>query len=705
MSSKYLHFTIGPVHSFVLQARRTRDYWAGSFLLSWLTGVGMYAAKSKGAELVIPTLPTTMERAFSGTFSREDDDHFEAFCELRFGRLPNKATIRLPDGIDDAQAVALVREIIGNIESAWKGLADHVWLQDFEPFFESEDYEKKAQVVNNWNKQVNHFFDIRWCVNESISGGESLFKRGLWRTPNNPIANQNILKCMIAKDLPELSGQEKTSEAKARFWDKLRQYHFKADKDKLRLIHDIRDGELLSAISYIKRRFSAVLNNEHNGTGDEKVSVNGWHINPRVPSTPYIAAAPWLAQLIQGLKTANDQIEAQSHVAEFRHAVVDLLNIGFVKNVNQLKNEVLNKGINEGLNEELGSAECTKKAAESHGWLQSLAKTDGPLFFENELENYRSFEGFDAATDPFQKKSARALKALKKLKTYLPEHTAALNPHYAMISMDGDKFGDLLKALDHQYWPAFNQMLASFTGQVDEVVKSHDGFLVYVGGEDVVALTPAQTALECAIKLRAVFSEEVGTFNKTHGLKHNVTASTAVCFTHYKVPLSQVTRESEQLLGEVAKDECGRDAIAIRHLGQGHTYFTWSSPWRDFSPDFVFNNASLHHLASLLSGKRFGRSFIYRAKQRIEEFKGVGDPEILKGMLLSDLGRSGYNQSKEGALDPDWIEKILDFAQVRTNTPLQQQAESAVKYSTDALAALLFVAELLPNGVNAGETL
>lgn len=27
------HFTLGPVQGFVAQARRTRDFWAGSFLL------------------------------------------------------------------------------------------------------------------------------------------------------------------------------------------------------------------------------------------------------------------------------------------------------------------------------------------------------------------------------------------------------------------------------------------------------------------------------------------------------------------------------------------------------------------------------------------------------------------------------------------------------------------------------------------------
>jgi CRISPR-associated protein Cmr2 len=36
-----LHFSLGPVQGFVAQARRTRDFWAGSFILSYLAGQAM----------------------------------------------------------------------------------------------------------------------------------------------------------------------------------------------------------------------------------------------------------------------------------------------------------------------------------------------------------------------------------------------------------------------------------------------------------------------------------------------------------------------------------------------------------------------------------------------------------------------------------------------------------------------------------------
>ena len=40
-SSALLKFQIGPVQDFIAQARSTRDFWSGSFLLSWLVAAGI----------------------------------------------------------------------------------------------------------------------------------------------------------------------------------------------------------------------------------------------------------------------------------------------------------------------------------------------------------------------------------------------------------------------------------------------------------------------------------------------------------------------------------------------------------------------------------------------------------------------------------------------------------------------------------------
>lgn len=51
---QYFHFTLGPVQGFVAQARRTRDFWAGSFLLSWLSAVAMQAVIKQQGEIIFP---------------------------------------------------------------------------------------------------------------------------------------------------------------------------------------------------------------------------------------------------------------------------------------------------------------------------------------------------------------------------------------------------------------------------------------------------------------------------------------------------------------------------------------------------------------------------------------------------------------------------------------------------------------------------
>jgi len=50
----YFHFTLGPVQGFVAEARRTRDFWAGSFLLSYLAGIAMLEVTKQHGKIIFP---------------------------------------------------------------------------------------------------------------------------------------------------------------------------------------------------------------------------------------------------------------------------------------------------------------------------------------------------------------------------------------------------------------------------------------------------------------------------------------------------------------------------------------------------------------------------------------------------------------------------------------------------------------------------
>ena len=62
MTERLLHFTLGPVQSFVAQARRTSDLWAGSLLLSWLAGQAMKRSSPTAAISRFPACPAASSK-------------------------------------------------------------------------------------------------------------------------------------------------------------------------------------------------------------------------------------------------------------------------------------------------------------------------------------------------------------------------------------------------------------------------------------------------------------------------------------------------------------------------------------------------------------------------------------------------------------------------------------------------------------------
>ena len=70
-SERVLDFTIAPVQGFVGQARRTRDFWAGSYLISYLTAHAIKAVLEVGATDHNETAAQTGSRII---FPHVDDD-------------------------------------------------------------------------------------------------------------------------------------------------------------------------------------------------------------------------------------------------------------------------------------------------------------------------------------------------------------------------------------------------------------------------------------------------------------------------------------------------------------------------------------------------------------------------------------------------------------------------------------------------------
>src|SRR5262249_44705372 len=123
MTQYMLLFSLGPVQPFIAQARKTRDLWVGSFLLSALMQVSMKGLESK---LIFP---------------------FKPFIEGKIPDLPNKY-IAVFDSLDEARTTAEQSE--KNIRKFWQDICEDVWnaVLEFPARF-------SPVTRTQWDKQVD----------------------------------------------------------------------------------------------------------------------------------------------------------------------------------------------------------------------------------------------------------------------------------------------------------------------------------------------------------------------------------------------------------------------------------------------------------------------------------------------------------------------------------------------------------------------
>lgn len=182
--------------------------------------------------------------------------------------------------------------------------------------------------------------------------------------------------------------------------------------------------------------------------------------------------------------------------------------------------------------------------------------------------------------------------------------------YYAVLMMDGDRMGEWLSGgLSPKVGEVIHEKLAAWLAAqgagealelrrpvspdlhmaissalnefavrlVPEIVGRHQGEVVYSGGDDVLAILPLHTCLQCARELREAFASD-------QVLGEKATASAGLVIAHYKEDLRLVLHEARQ--AEKAAKRAGRDRIHVvamkRSGGLGRATCRW-----DFIEHFV----------------------------------------------------------------------------------------------------------------------
>ncbi len=263
-----LNITIGPVQSFVVQARRTRDLWSGSFLLSYLTGCAMHGAElASGNKVLEPVIENDrlMTLIREGTLSDNKKKNL-------IGSLPNRFKIECdePDSVEKASKKAF--------DEAWLKIADAVWSR----YLASIDVGNGTKEI--WDRQVKDFWDFNWTVGEQWT----VDARKNWRRQNIPEEGGD--HCTLMNDYQELSGhiRYKNGNKQKEFWKEVNRKTGKLD---------LKDDERLCAIAFIKRFFPSVAGE----------IIGNVFTSKHWPSTVYMAAVPWLKKLDEEDKRRLDE--------------------------------------------------------------------------------------------------------------------------------------------------------------------------------------------------------------------------------------------------------------------------------------------------------------------------------------------------------------------------------------------------------------
>ncbi|MEO6890508.1 MAG: type III-B CRISPR-associated protein Cas10/Cmr2 [Ktedonobacteraceae bacterium] len=532
MTQYMLLFSLGPVQSFIAQARKTRDLWLGSFLLSALMQESM---KHIHPHLVFPYKP---------------------IIEKNIPDLPNKY-IAIFNDVDDA--VKAARESEGNIKKSWQAICNEVW---------DEVLKKPAYspiTRTQWDNQTNpaNVFEIFWVV---VAGSADHYKEWLAETQ---------LMFDRRKHLRDFKQQEESGEKSTisglraalrgpgelrtdvqTFWYQVAQQQSAKDISG--------DGtERLDAIDTVKR-FAHLSKSLAQLLHRKEVEAG-------FPSTSSIAAATFIEGLIRSSDDASLRpgiagwLQETAKLDETMPATIPLL-------------EDLAKDYTRGVTILKRDGDCYFPETFSSNRLKK----------EFRFDDSRKKEREQLAKDGPEAVS-RLLKATDALTPPITRPTS----YYAMIQMDGDRMGKLINGVkDKEQHRAVNQALSVFSRKhAPALVEGrYPGRLIYAGGDDVFALAPLardyvqegafppiKTVLDLVNQLQEQYCKQVRDVFKdasdgpaeTHTASSRkapqITMSAGIAIAHHYTSLSYVRRMSKDA-EKLAKDHYGRNALVVTVL-------------------------------------------------------------------------------------------------------------------------------------------
>lgn len=667
----FLKFQLGPVQDFIAAARSTRDLWSGSYLLSWLMAAGLKALSAEvGPDAVIfPNLRDQPlfdlqwrdelwskvgidgQRSVWENFKWDSDD-------LLVPNLPNVflAVVPASHGTD------LARIVERAVRDEWSRIADSVWAYCQDAGLTSDeggDSDEagaltEKQRLERFQLQVRRFLSLSWQVTpwpETIEQAVSLAGNFAGKTPVK-VAAERVKRVadMAEKDTPKEHRDVRNYEC-----PRVPVGQPKAGwKDKSRLAADAKLDNVGLAWSVILAVNGWQLDAVRQTRAFEVAHAGGWEVGTFYNKDALTGKDEAVAGGREWKRRAESAGEPISNRFKTDHwlgattLVKRLWDLAYLKPKWKL---------------EVPKFPHTRGIAAGDPFGQLGNDDDKSLDVEQlpPSEKYfavLAFDGDEIGKWVSGEKTPQFSSQLVECEDFNNSQKFGSKPYF-----NGSVFRDFLDAqrlLSPSYHLQFSESLSNFARIcADPVVRAFKGRLIYAGGDDVVALLPADMAIACGEALRMAFRglEVRGPYGKvlfkspkpgflTHANRCDylnrpipflvpgprADASVGIAMAHFKAPLQDVVRAAHAA-EKRAKKKHGRAAVAATLMKRSGEIVEWGAKWE--------GGLQLHNaLMDALQKKHLSAKFPHRLAELLEPYLSGVTP-FIKAQVCADVGPSG----------------------------------------------------------------
>ena len=514
--------SIGPVQGFIAAARRTRDLWIGSHLLSEVSKAAAKKISDEGGLLIFPSLEKEKLIPSDSLDAPNVANIILAELELQDGKDPSDLNQRVKTAAQD--------EWMQYAKGA-KCLAERL----SSGFINQDIWDDQA-------KDVLEFYSA-WLPMPKEEDAYQGARKRLMQLLASRKATRDFIQTIRDDKLPKssLDGSRDTVLLKT-----------KSEISKeLAIKMRLNAGEQLCVVGLTKRLGGKRFDDLKEG---EETKLEAF------PSVVRVALDPW----VRGIIKSGDDAK------------------GILIEINKIckKNENIAQGAGRWQNKERRYPNFPFDGQVLHlpriaAMMNAIKKSNDPkkkvpdklMRWEARLSNddMNDLMTLKGLVERLQK-SGKTKNGKKCLGFEEPER------YYAILTADGDRMGKVIstRRLKGEHI-RFSASLSQFTDDAREIVKKHNGCMVYSGGDDVLAFLPLDCCLQAARELHESFGNRLKECkiidSRDDAHKENTpTLSVGIAIGHSVEPLEDMLNfgrvaETAAKKGKTAEDE--RDGLAV----------------------------------------------------------------------------------------------------------------------------------------------